>query len=420
MTQPLLPDAGQLRDAFSQATFALTENKMRTALSVLGITVGVIAVIVVGVVTKGVRERVFAEIESYGMQSFWIYRNQQVADPNADVRAGSGIDSDDLEAVHLGCCPSVKSISPRVYFTEWNVLARAGNRYDRILLEGVDAPFLDISRDELELGRNLRQADIEYRRPVAIIGSNVQRDLFPDRPNPIGESFRYNEIKLTVIGLLKPKNRDFLKSIGAAEPYDINDHVMIPYTLHQQILASKEIHTLAGEAMDKHAIQEAADQVVDMLQRHHNNRYEYRVETMEAWVATADRILTNISLVGVVAASISLLVGGIGIMNIMTTSVIERTREIGIRKAIGAQQRDILMQFLMESAFISTFGGVLGLVIGVSAAYALSVWSHLDVMPSLGVILIGLLVSMGVGIASGYYPARRAAALRPVQALRFE
>jgi ABC-type antimicrobial peptide transport system permease subunit len=418
--QPASIGTGLLRDAFGQAIFALRENKTRTALSVLGITVGIVAVIILGVVTKGVREKVFAEIESYGMQSFWIYRDQNVADPNADVRQGSGIDNDDLEAIRLGCCPAVLHVSPRVYFTEWNVLARAGNRFTRILLEGVDAPFLDISKDELEEGRTFRPTDIDQRRPVAIVGSNVHKQLFPERPSAIGQSFRYEDLKLTIIGVLKEKNRDFLKSIGAAEAYNINDHVMIPYTLHQQMLASKDIHTIAGEAVDKASIQKAVDQVVDLLQRHHNGRFQYKTETMEAWVATADRILTNISLVGVVAASISLLVGGIGIMNIMTTSVVERTREIGIRKAIGAQQHDILTQFLMESVFISTIGGLLGLAVGMTLAYGLTLWSQLNVMPSVGVIAVALLVSMGVGIASGYYPARRAAALQPVQALRHD
>ncbi len=420
MTTGASISVGLVRDAFAQALFALRENKTRTALSVLGIAVGIVAVIILGVVTKGVREKVFAEIESYGLQSFWIYRNQNVADPNADVRRGSGIDNDDLEAIRLGCCPAVKHVSPRVYFTEWNVLARAGNRFTRILLEGVDAPFLEISKDELDDGRNFRPTDIEQRRPVAIVGSNVQKQLFPERSSAVGQSFRYEDMKFTIIGVLKEKNREFLKSIGAAETYNINDHVMIPYTLHQQMLASKDVHTMAGEAVDKASIQTAAEQVVDLLNRHHFGRYQYTTETMEAWSATADRILTNISLVGVIAASISLLVGGIGIMNIMTTSVVERTREIGIRKAIGAQKHDILTQFLMESVFISTIGGIIGLVVGMALAYGLTVWSKLDVMPSFLVISIALLVSMGVGVASGYYPARRAASLQPVQALRHD
>ena len=416
----MVPTSGQIRDALYQASYALRDNRMRTTLSILGIAVGIIAVIIVGVVTKGVRERVFSELESYGLQSFWIYRNYQTAGPNAAVREGSGIDDEDLQALHRGCCPAVLQVSPRVYYTDWNVTVRSGNRFDRVLLEGVDVPYIDIAKDEIQLGRNFRPADIDSHRPVALIGTKVQQDLFPENPNPIGESFRFNEMKLTVIGMLKEKKRDFLKSIGAAENYDINDRVLIPYTLHQQMLGSKEIHTLAGEAVDARSMHDAQTQIVEMLQRQHNNKFAYTPESMEGWVQTIDTILSNISLVGIIAASVSLLVGGIGIMNIMTTSVVERTREIGIRKAIGAPQRDILMQFLMEAVFISTLGGALGLVLGLAASYGLAEWTHMDVIPSVWIMLAALLVSMTVGVVSGYYPARRAARLKPVEALRYD
>ena len=416
----VVPTTGQIRDALYQAVYALRDNRMRTALSILGIAVGIIAVIIVGVVTKGVRERVFSELEGYGLQSFWIYRNNQDARPNATVREGSGINNEDLQAIHQGCCPAVLHVSPQVYYSDWNVTVRAGNRFDRVLLQGVDVPHLDISKDEIELGRNFRPIDIESHRPVAVIGPKVQKELFPDNPNPVGESFRFNEMKLTVIGMLKEKRRDFLKSIGAAENYDINDRVLIPYTVHQQMLGSKEIHTLAGEAVDSASLHAAQTQMVEMLKRQHNNKFSYTPDSMEGWVQTIDRILTNISLIGIIAASVSLLVGGIGIMNIMTTSVVERTREIGIRKAIGAPQRDILMQFLMEAVFISTLGGVLGLILGLAASYGVAAWTGMDVIPSPWIMLAALVVSMTVGVVSGYYPARRAASLKPVEALRYE
>ena len=415
----MVPSTGQIRDALYQATYALRDNRMRTGLSILGITVGIIAVIIVGVVTKSVRERVFSELESFGLQSFWVYRDLQAAAPNTAVREGSGIDNDDLEAVHLGCCPAVLHVSPRVYYTDWNVTVRSGNRFYRVLLEGVDVPYIEISKDEIQSGRNFRPADIEVRRPVALIGTKVQQDLFPENPDPIGESFRFNEMKVTVIGLLKEKKRDFLKSIGAAENYDINDRVLIPYTLHQQMLGSKEIHTLAGEAVDGRSMHDAQTQIVEMLQRQHNNKFAYITESMENWVRSIDNILSLISWGGVIAASVSLLVGGIGIMNIMTTSVVERTREIGIRKAMGAPRRDILMQFLMEAVFISTLGGAFGLTLGLAASYGLAAWTRMDVIPSVWIMLAALLVSMVVGVMSGYYPARRAASLRPVEALRY-
>jgi putative ABC transport system permease protein len=161
-------------------------------------------------------------------------------------------------------------------------------------------------------------------------------------------------------------------------------------------------------------------QVVEFLQRRHGGRFEYTTESMDGWIGTAEGILRNISFLGFLGASISLLVGGMGIMNIMSTSVIERTREIGVRKALGAQNHDILIQFLMEATYISTIGGVIGMLMGVMATFVASWISGYELNPSWSMALVALLVSMFVGIISGFYPAQRAAKLKPVDALRFE
>lgn len=420
MTQPLIHSVVQIRDAFFQALWSLKDNQFRTLLSILGILVGIVAVMAVGTVTKTIRESVFAELESYGLKTIWIYRNWGEKEPNRAIRQGSGISNSDLEAIRSGCCSKVLSISPEVYYSNWQVLFRAGSRYDNAILDGVGVNFLKISKDDLTIGRDFREEDIARRHPVAIIGPKVLDELFGKYQNPIGKTIRLDNLKLTIIGLLKEKRRDFLSSIGAAEKYDINDRVLIPYTLHQQLLGSKDVHGLVGEAIDLDNVQPAIRQVVDTLKRSHNYKYNYTTESMLAWINTADRILTNISLIGIVAASISLFVGGIGIMNIMTTSVLERTREIGIRKAIGAKKRDILIQFLMEATFISTIGGFIGLALGTVISYAVSLWTGLPTTPSWFIVFIALLVSMMVGVLSGYYPARRAANLRPVEALRYQ
>jgi putative ABC transport system permease protein len=164
----------------------------------------------------------------------------------------------------------------------------------------------------------------------------------------------------------------------------------------------------------------AVSQIKRILERRHGDRFSYKSETLAQYIHTTDNILKWVTFIGVVAASVSLFVGGMGIMNIMSTSVLERTREIGIRKALGAGRREILIQFLLEAILISAMGGVLGLILGVAAGYALALYAGIPLEPSWPMVLVALFVSVGVGLVSGYYPALRAAKLKPVEALRFE
>ncbi len=406
------------RDIFAQSMWSIRENRLRTLLSVLGILVGIIAVMVVGTVTNTVRQYIFNELESYGLKTIWIYRDWGERIPNSSQRRGSGITNSDFEKIKSNCCSALKRISPEVFYDDWQVLFRAGSRYNNAVLQGVGVHFFDISNEKLQNGRLFRAEDIARRRPVAVIGPEVQKQLFGIHQNPIGKTFRLDELKLTVIGLLKEKNRDFLASIGSAESFDINNRVFIPYTLHQQLTASKDIHRLLGEANDLETVQLAIKQITDALGRRHNYKYNYTWESMESWIQTANSYLNRITLFGILSAVISLIVGGIGIMNIMTTSVVERTREIGIRKALGARNRDIHNQFILEAVFVSSIGGLLGLLIGSGISYAIMLWTGLPAMPSWSVIVVALLVTMLVGVVSGYYPATRAANLKPVDALR--
>jgi putative ABC transport system permease protein len=190
--------------------------------------------------------------------------------------------------------------------------------------------------------------------------------------------------------------------------------------VYQSILGSKDVHTLQAEAVSMDKTHDASRQLEDLLERSHGGRFKYTTETMDGWINQAKTYLRNLSLIGLFVASVSLLVGGMGIMNIMSTSVIERTREIGVRKAIGAQNHDILFQFLMEATYVSTIGGFIGLLFGIVAVYIASVISQYELDPSWSMAFIAIIVSMLVGIVSGFYPAYRAANLRPVDALRFE
>lgn len=408
-------------DSLQQALLALRDNRLRTLLSVLGVAAGVAAVLVIGTLTKGGREAVFAELESYGLNSIWIYRNTKDVDPREPMRPGTGITTADLIAMaRAQCCPAVLRIAPMVYnWDAWEQPIRAGNAMLRARVEGADSLYFPINREELSMGRMFSTDDINQRKTVVIIGSKVQEKLFGRFNNPVGENIRVGDLKLTVIGVLKEKKRTFLMSIGA-ESFDSNERVIIPFSLFQQLLGSDNVQTLVAEARDSDSVRVGAEQLVSFLERQHNKKFSYVQLDMLKWVETAHDYLRMISSFGILAAAVSLLVGGIGIMNIMSTSVVERTREIGIRKAIGARRKDILLQFLLESVFVSIIGGVIGLLFGTAVTAAIGQWFAVDLWPSWWISLASILVAAMVGVMSGYYPARRAADMRPVDALRYE
>lgn len=398
----------------------MRENRMRTLLSILGVAIGVLAVIVVGTVGKTGRDLVFAEFQTFGLNAMWVYRFWGEQHPFASVAAGSGITTEDVMAIREGsCCPAVSRVSPWVYANPWEVMVRVGNRYSQIKVDGVDVDYFAIVNEDVKYGRLLREDDIRDRKPVALIGSKVQERFFSANSNPVGESIRMGDMRLTVVGVLKNKDRRFLSSIGAVA-YDVNDRIVIPYSLYQQVLASKDVHTLVAEAKETPHTKTALQQVNSYLTRKYTGKFAYVLEDMQSWVETANKYLGIITIIGVIGAGVSLVVGGLGIMNIMATAVVERTREIGIRKAIGARQKDILSQFILEALFISGIGGVAGLVLALLAGLVASAALGLSLIPPISLLVIAVGVASLTGILSGYYPAKRAAALRPVDALRYE
>ncbi len=406
-------------DRLIQAFYALRDNRLRSVLSVLGIAVGIAAVMAVGAVSKGGSYLVFSELETFGLNSVWVYRDRNDKDPNRRIRKGTGLDNYDYYALKDSCCSVMEKITPMVFSSERNII-QTGNRYSNARVSGVNSDYLDINNDHLIYGRNFRPIDIKRRRASALIGPTVVEDLFGKDSNPVGKDIRIGLRRFTVIGVLEEKSRDFLASIGSAGGQDANNRILIPFTLFQQMNGSKAINFFHLKARSLEEADLLSEQAKAFLKRRNGKNYQYKTETMATYIGTADRILSGVAMIGVIAASISLLVGGLGIMNIMSTSVLERTREIGLRKAIGASQTDILMQFLLEAIVISTVGGSLGLVLGASASIILAMITGFPLTPTPLVILIALVVSVIVGVASGFLPARRASRLHPVEALRYE
>lgn len=400
-----------------EARLAIMDNRLRSILSVVGIAIGIAAVMTVSAVSGGGKAFVMKELETFGLRSVWVYRDYADKDPNRRVREGTGLDETDLAILGADCCPAVKRFSP-VSLVTGKIAIQQGNRYSNAQIKGVNADYTAINNDRLTSGRGFRHDDITARRPVAVIGKTVAKDLYPNTDQPVGHSVRIGEHKYNIIGVLQYKSRDLLASIGSEGGEDANNRILLPYTLVQQMNGNREVSYLQAEAVSLRQAERAADQLIQVLQRSHRGAYEYTKVTLASYIKTVDRILGGITIMGIVAASTSLLVGGIGVAGIMSTAVVERIREIGVRMAIGAHRRHILFQFLMEAVLISLLGGIAGLVIGLVLGGLLDLVTGFALIPTSGGILTGLTVSIFVGLASGYYPARHAADYLPVEALR--
>jgi ABC-type antimicrobial peptide transport system permease subunit len=410
-------------DVARQALLSLGDRRLRSGLSILGIAIGIAAVILISVVSRGGREVVDSELQTFGLRSVWIYRDRTMTDPRRIVRAGTGIDNDDYQAiVQSGCCDALARITPVVYAGQGlsNVI-RSGRRYSQVRIEGVGADYMEINNDSISVGRGFIPGDFERRRKVVVIGERVRADLFGDQIDPLGQEIQLGDLKFEVVGVLARKDRTLLSSIGSAGGQDTNSRLLVPYGRVQALNGGTAIDMLQGAlASDKERAGVATSQVTSLLKRRHRDDYDYHAETMEQYIGTANAILGGVSKIGIIAASVSLLVAGLGILNIMSTSVLERTREIGLRKAIGGSDGAILTQFLLEAGFISLLGGVAGVTLGLLSSVLIVKLTGFPLAPSISMIVLALVISAFVGVVSGFYPAYRAAKLRPVEALRYE
>jgi len=407
-----------LTDRVGQAVAALRDNRLRTALSVLGIAIGIAAVMIVSTISRGGNHLVFSELQTFGLNSAWIYRDWDNDSPLERRREGSGIDSRDIAALQAARGElGIRHLSPIVQ-DYGEPSARRGGRFANVQLIGASVAYPDIVNDTLLGGRRLMHHDVAQRLPAALVAPEVIAKLFDDGEDPLGRTIEVGERRVRIVGLLAGKSRDFLSSIGSAGGQNANDRIVVPWTWLQRVRGDRAVDHLHIAVEDFDRAGQTADGIAQLLARRHDGLFNYTRETMATYIATTDSILSGVAIVGTIAASVSLLVGGMGIMNMMGTAVLERTREIGLRRAVGAWRRDILWQFLIEAALISLVGGLLGLAIGAVISLIVVWLTGFPLLPSVPVIVGALLVSVLVGVLSGLLPARRAAKLEPVIALR--
>lgn len=394
---------------------ALANNKLRGFLTMLGIIIGVASVITMLAIGQGSKRSIQAQISEMGSNMIMIQ-------PGADMRGGVRQDASAMETLKLqdyedivnetryvsATSPSVNSSGQAIY----------GANNAPTSVYGISPDYMEIRRYEVEDGDMFSDQDVQTAAKVCVIGKTVVDNLFPGGENPVGKVIRFQKLPFRVVGVLKSKGYN---SMGM----DQDDLILAPYTtIQKKILAITHLQGITCSALKEEYTDQAIDEISEILRRNHRLREtdddDFTIRSMQELstmlTSTTDIMTTLLAAV----AGISLLVGGIGIMNIMYVSVTERTREIGLRMSIGAKGMDILAQFLIESILISVTGGLIGVLFGVGAALIVNVVAHFPIYIQPWSVLLSFVVCTVTGVFFGWYPAKKAAQLDPIEAIRYE
>lgn len=400
---------------FKIALRALANNKLRAFLTMLGIIIGVASVIAMLAIGQGSKKSIQQQISEMGSNMIMIH-------PGAEMRGGVRQDPSAMQTLKLENyeklseeCTYLSGISPNV--SSSGQLVAGANNYPSSV-SGVSMDYLTIRQLTVEQGEMFTENDIRTAAKVCVIGKTIVDNLFPDGSDPIGKVIRCNQIPFRVIGVLKSKGYN---SMGM----DQDDVVLAPYsTVMKRLLAQTYLSGIFASALTEDMTDEAVDKITTILRREHKLKEtdddDFTIRTQQELSSmlntTTDLMTTLLACI----AGISLVVGGIGIMNIMYVSVTERTREIGLRMSVGARGVDILSQFLIEAILISITGGLIGVIIGCGASFMIKTIAHWPVFIQPWSVLLSFLVCTVTGVFFGWYPAKKAADLDPIDALRYE
>lgn len=406
---------------FKIALRAIAANKMRSFLTALGIIIGVASVIAMLAIGQGSKKSIQANIAEMGSNMIMI-------NPGADMRGGVRQDASSMETLKLADyqslkdeCKYISAISPVVNKSGQFIY---GNNNTPSTIYGVNTDYLSIRQLSVSDGDMFSDEDIKSSAKVCVLGQTVVDNLFPDGSDPIGRVVRFNSIPFRVVGVLKKKGYN---TMGM----DQDDLVLAPYTsVMKRILAQTYLGSINCSAITEGLTDKATDEITTILRRNHKLKEatdmqeadddDFNIRSQEELASMMNSTTDMMTILLGCVAGISLIVGGIGIMNIMYVTVTERTKEIGLRMSVGARGVDILNQFLIEAILLSVTGGIIGVLIGVCSSYAINLIAHWPIYIQPWSIVMSFAVCTFTGVFFGWYPAKKAAQLDPIEALRYE
>jgi putative ABC transport system permease protein len=408
----------KLTSFLSTVWLGLSTHKLRSFLTMLGVVIGVAAVITLMSIGQGTSAAILSRLQGLGSNLLFISPGQTVSSGIRTAAGSAGtLTLEDAVAMYQDV-PNVAEVAPS---NSAFLQAIAGAQNTRTRITGVTLEYQDVYSLQMAEGDFISQDQYDSAMKVAVLGPDVSSTLFPDS-DPVGQTVRIGNSVATVIGILQSKGQSF----GSTD-----DAILIPLTTLQQI-AAQPLTATGGHVVGSIVVSVTNEQYIDqvtaditsLLQDRHNIDptvgNDFTITSMQDLTNTITQATNSITLLLGAIAAISLLVGGIGVMNIMLVSVLERTREIGIRKALGARERDIWIQFLIEAASLTFTGGIIGVIVGWGGSYLVSHFSSISTLVSANIVILAVSVSIGIGLFFGFYPAWNASRLDPIQALRSE
>ncbi len=412
----LVPEQSMnLFNLFKIAYLALMRNKTRALLTMLGIVIGIASVIAMVSLGQSSSLSINNQISEMGTNMIMVTRARNMG-------SGANLGGANVQTLTVNDVNAIRKKAQFVQYVSPAVSSNGqliyGNNNYPSNVQGGDVPYFDIRKLELARGSIFSQADVRSFAKVCVVGQTIVDNLFPNGEDPIGKTIRFNSILLRIIGVLEAKGQN---SAGQ----DQDDIVVAPYTtIQKRVLGVTYLNMIYASAIDENSIDAASAEITEIIRQSHRLQAgdldDFQVRSQQQMLDMMDSITGFLTILLVAIASISLLVGGIGIMNIMYVTVTERTKEIGLRMAIGAQNKDIMLQFLTESSILSLVGGVFGILLGLLLSYIISHSLNWPFVVSTSAIAGSFVVCVVTGVFFGWYPAKKAAGLDPIVALRYE